>query len=126
MHGKVVNSEHLATKALAARYGLGLDDLYATPNGTDDSYWINGGRYTVEEVTKDWKAFGYDTFHTAVASAQAPQTYSSHTAAALAYDRQDAQSWLAANLPGGTSTRLYTLALESLKGEQGDPRTPRR
>jgi monoamine oxidase len=121
MHGEFINSEHLAMKALAARYGLGLDDLYAVPNGTDDSYWINNSRYTVADVTKDWKAFGYDTFHTAVQSAQAPQTYASHSAAAVAYDRQDAQSWLANNLPGGTSTRLYKLALESLKGEQGDP-----
>lgn len=121
MHGEFVNSEHVAVKALAARFGLGLDDLYDTPNGTEDSYWIDGGRYTLAEVTKDWKAFGYDTFHTAVQSAQAPQTYSAHTAAAVAYDRQDAESWLAGNLPGGSSTRLYTLALESLKGEQGDP-----
>ncbi|HET7900960.1 MAG TPA: FAD-dependent oxidoreductase [Candidatus Nanopelagicales bacterium] len=121
MHGEFINTEHTSVKALAARYGLGLDDLYATPNGTVDSFWINGGRYTEEDITKDWKAFGYDTFHSTVLGVQAPQTYANHNAAAAAIDAQDAQTWLTNNLPGGSSTRLYQLALESLRGEQGVP-----
>jgi monoamine oxidase len=121
MHGEFVNSEHLAVKALAARYGLGLDDLYAIPQGTEDSYWINNSRYTEWEVTQDWKAFGYDTFHNAVQLAQAPQTYSNHNAQAEMWDKQDVQTWLTANLPGGSSTRLFKLALESIRGELGEP-----
>ena len=127
MHGEFVNSEHFAMKALAARYGLGLEDLYANiPQSTEDTYWINNARYTEWEVTQDWKAFGYDTFHDAVQLAQAPQTYDNHNAQAVTWDNQDVPTWLTANLPGGSSTRLYKLALEAVAGDWGLRPTRRR
>jgi len=121
MHGEFVDSEHLAVKALAARYGLGLDDLWIYPSLTDDTYWINNSRYTAWEVTEDWKAFGYNAFHDAVMKAEAPQTYDNHNAQAVTWDKQDVPTWLSQNLPGGSSTKLYKLALESLAGEWGPP-----
>ena len=121
MHGEFVNSEHLGVKALAARYGLGLDDLWNYPQGTEDTYWINDSRYDEWEVTLDWKEFGYDAFHNAVKLAPAPQTYDNHNAQAVTWDNQDVPTWLTQNLPGGSSTRLYKLALEALAGEWGDP-----
>ncbi|MEX0833686.1 MAG: FAD-dependent oxidoreductase [Actinomycetota bacterium] len=121
MHAEFVNTEHFAVKALAARYGVELEDLWIYPQGTDDTYWINNSRYTAWEVTQDWKAFGYDAFHDAVLLAQAPQTYDNHNAQAVAWDNQDVPTWLSENLPGGSSTRLYKLALEALAGEWGNP-----
>ncbi|HEX2589671.1 MAG TPA: FAD-dependent oxidoreductase [Gaiellales bacterium] len=121
MHGEFVNTEHLAVKNLAARFGLGLDDLYAIPQGTDDSFWINNSRYTVADITADWKAFGYDTFHNAAQQVPAPQTWDNHSALAATWDNQDVATWLANNLPGGTTTKLYKLALESVRGNFGTP-----
>jgi monoamine oxidase len=119
-HGEFVNSEHLAVKALAARYGLGLDDLDNYPQGTEDTFWINGARYTEWEVTQDWKAFGYNAFHDAVLLAEAPQTYDSHNAQAVTWDNMNVPTFLNA-LPGMSGTRLYKLALESVQGEWGPP-----
>jgi len=120
MHGEFVNSEHLAVKNLAARYGLGLDDLYSTPTGTEDTYWFNNSRYTEWEVTQDWKAFGYDAFHNAVQLAPAPQTYASHNAQAVTWDKMNTPTFLN-TLPGMSGTRLYTLAMRSVAGEWGPP-----
>ncbi len=121
MHGEFVNSEHVSVKNLAARYGLGLDDLYAIPQGTDDTYWINNSRYTSWDVTQDWKAFGYDTFHNAALLVPAPQTYNNHNAQAVTWDKQDVPTWLTNNLPGGNTTKLYKLALEAVRGNFGEP-----
>ncbi|MEX2439735.1 MAG: NAD(P)/FAD-dependent oxidoreductase [Actinomycetota bacterium] len=120
-HAEFVNTEHLAVKALAARYGVEVEDLWIYPQGTDDTYWINNSRYTAWEVTQDWKAFGYKAFHDAVLLAEAPQTFDNHNPQAVAWDNQDVPTWLTQNLPGGSSTRLYKLALESLAGEWGNP-----
>ena len=119
-HGEFVNSEHLAVKALAARYGLGMEDLYNYPQGTEDTFWINGARYTEWEVTQDWKAFGYNAFHDAVLLAEAPQTYDSHNAQAMTWDNMNTPTFLD-SLPGMSGTRLYKLALESVQGEWGPP-----
>jgi monoamine oxidase len=119
-HGEFVNSEHLAVKALAARYGLGLDDLYDVPQGTVDTYWINGARYTDWEVTQDWKAFGYNAFHDAVLLAEAPQTYANHNDQAVVWDKMDTPTFVN-SLPGMSGTRLAKLALESVQGEWGPP-----
>lgn len=117
MHGEFINSEHLSMKNLAARYGLGFDDTWDTPQGTVDTYWINNHRYTQDQVTQDWKAFGYDTFHWAVQQVEAPQTWDNHNAQAAIWDQQDVQTWLTNYLPGGSSTDLYKLALECIAGE---------
>ncbi len=120
MHGEFVNSEHLAVKALAARYGLGLDDLYNYPSGTEDTYWINNSRYTEWDVTTDWKNFGYDGFHNAVQLAPAPQTYANHNAQAVTWDKMNVPTFLD-TLPGMSGTRLYQLAPDSVAGEWGPP-----
>lgn len=120
MHGEFVNSEHTAVQNLAASFGLGLDDLYKlTPKGTVDTFWLGGARYTEDQMVGDWKAFGYDAFHSAVLKAPAPQTYASHNAQAVTWDNQDVPTWLQQNLPGGSSTDLYKLALQSFAGEWG-------
>ena len=119
MHGEFVNSENTAVKNLTARYGLGLDDLYNTPTGTVDTFWLGGARYTEDQMVKDWKAFGYDAFHNAVKRAPAPQTYAQHNPQAVTWDNQDVPTWLSQNLPGGSSTTLYKLALQSFAGEWG-------
>ena len=119
-HGEFVNSEHLAVKALAARYGLGMDDLNNVPQGTEDTFWINGARYTEWEVTQDWKAFGYNAFHNAVQGAEAPQTYDNHNAQAVTWDNMNVPTFVN-SLPGMSGTRLAKLANESAQGEWGPP-----
>jgi hypothetical protein len=112
-HGEFVNSEHFAVKALAARYGLGMEDLSANyPSGIEDNHWINGARYTEWEVTQDWKAFGYNAFHDAVLKAEAPQTYDNHNAQAVIWDEMNVPTFVN-SLPGMSGTRLAKLANES-------------
>jgi len=120
-HGELVNSEHYAVKALAARYGLGMDDLSANyPQGIEDTFWINGARYTEWEVTQDWKAFGYNAFHDAVLQAEAPQTYDNYNAQAAIWDKMNVPTFVN-SLPGMKGTRLAKLASESAQGEWGPP-----
>ena len=116
-----MNSEHFAVKALAARYGLGMEDLSANyPSGIEDTHWINDARYTEWEVTQDWKAFGYNAFHDAVLQAEAPQTYDNHNAQAVTWDNMNVPTFVN-SLPGMSGTRLAKLANESAQGEWGPP-----
>ena len=120
-HGEFVNSEHYAVKALAARYGLGMEDLNNNyPMGTEDTHWIDNSRYTEWEVTEDWKAFGYNAFHDAVLKAEAPQTYDNHNAQAVIWDKMNVPTFVN-SLPGMSGTRLAKLAIESAQGEWGPP-----
>ena len=52
MHGEFISSEHAAMLNLVKQFNLGLDDTRAYAAGTDDTYWVNGGRYTQASSTR--------------------------------------------------------------------------
>jgi monoamine oxidase len=122
MHGEFISSEHAATLALASSFGLTLDDTIATPNGTGDTCWFNGARYTQAQLNADWQSFGYQTFHTAVKTVPWPQSYNKHNSTGVTWDNMSVPDWMTAHLAGGTTSTFGKLMLQDVIAEYGgDP-----
>src|SRR3954464_13434625 len=56
-HGReLIDQGHTAVRKLANELGLRLDNLLAAqPNGTEDFYFFDGGRYSFADATNDLK-----------------------------------------------------------------------
>jgi monoamine oxidase len=118
-HAEFVSSEHAATLALAKRFGLALENTYADPKGSRDTYWF-GARYSQEELNQDWQAFGWNLFCDAVH--QAPRaTYLHHTPVARQWDRMSVPEWIERYVPGGTGGRFGKLCMADVISEYGGP-----
>jgi len=119
MHGEFISSEHTAVKDLGAGFSLELDDLWAYPTHTEDTYFFNGAIYTQSQLNADWKSFGYDVFHRAVQQVPAPQSRDAHSELAATWDGQDVRTWLTDHLPGGVDTNFGHMCLEATIGNFG-------
>ena len=119
MHGEFISSEHTSVLDLGAHFLLGIDDLWAYPNNTEDAYFFNGSPYTQSQLNTDWKRFGYDTFHQAVMQVPTPQSWNAHSALAAEWDSQDVPTWLSNHLPGGVNTNFGHMCLEATIGNFG-------
>jgi len=122
MHGEFISSEHAAMLGLASQFNLGLDDTRAYAPGTDDTYWVNGGRYTQAQLNVDWQTWAWDLFHDAVRTAPWPQRYDGYNATGYAWDHMSVPAWMDAYMPGGTAGNFGGVCLQSQIDEYGgDP-----
>jgi monoamine oxidase len=107
--GELIDQGHTETRQLAQELGLSLDNLLAAqPNGTEDAFWFDGGRYSVADATRDLKGI-WQTIHRDVSDAGYPTTYQSSTARGRALDNMSAAAWIDASVPGGRSSKLGQL-----------------
>ncbi|MEV0155509.1 NAD(P)/FAD-dependent oxidoreductase [Micromonospora sp. NPDC050686] len=120
--GAFINTEHNTIRNLANSLGLSLRNANGgnqPPGG--DRYWIDGADYPYSAANADWGQV-YQAFKAAQQSAPYPQTYANHTPAGLALDNQTVNQWLAANVPGGLSSRFAKLMQSNVVAEYGlDP-----
>ncbi|MFB9310378.1 monoamine oxidase [Agromyces hippuratus] len=117
--GALINTDHNATRNLAANLGLSLDVVAGgSYQGWDDKYWIDGADYPYDDANADWGVV-YQAFKSALASAPYCQTYDDHTAAGVALDQLNVDQWLAANVPGGLSSRFAKLMQSNVMSEYG-------
>jgi monoamine oxidase len=122
IHGEFISSEHSAMLGLVEAFGLGLDDTRAYVPGTDDTYWVNGARYTQAQLDADWQAWGWQLFNDAITTAPWPQTYDSYNATGLAWDRMNVFEWLDHYAPGGAAGDFGGVCLQNVIDEYGgDP-----
>src|SRR4051794_29455037 len=107
--GELIDQGHTEVRQLAQELGLSLDNLLAAqPNGTEDAFWFDGGRYSVADATRDLKGI-WQTIHRDVSDAGYPTTYLSSTARGRALDNMSAADWIDASVPGGRSSKLGQL-----------------
>ncbi|MET0782497.1 MAG: NAD(P)/FAD-dependent oxidoreductase [Microbacterium sp.] len=117
--GALINTDHNATRNLASSLGLSLDVVAGgSYQGWDDKYWIDGADYPYDDANEDWGTV-HQAFKAALASAPYCQTYDAHTAAGVALDRMTVDEWLAANIPGGLSSRFAKLMQADVMAEYG-------
>ncbi|WP_448809512.1 flavin monoamine oxidase family protein [Agromyces bauzanensis] len=117
--GALINTDHNATRNLASSLGLSLDVVAGgSYRGWGDKYWIDGADYPYDDANDDWGVV-YQSFKAALASAPYCQTYDNHTAAGVALDRLTVDEWLAANVPGGLSSRFAKLMQSNVMAEYG-------
>jgi monoamine oxidase len=107
--GELIDQGHNAIRNLAQELGLSLDNLLrAEANGTEMLASFDGRRYTVAEMTDDLKQ-AWKTIHADVSAASYPTLFDSFTKRGYELDHLSVAEWIAASIPGGTSSRLGRL-----------------
>jgi monoamine oxidase len=122
MHGEYISSEHASMLNLVKRYNLGLDDTRAYAPGTDDTYWVNGGRYTQAQLDADWQAWAYSLFNEAVRTVPWPQRYNAYSETGYLWDHMSVPEWMDVFMPGRSGSNFAGVCLQSQIDEYGgDP-----
>src|SRR5512135_1766131 len=122
IHGEFISSEHASMLNLVKQFNLGLDDTRAYAAGTQDTYWVNGGRYTQAQLNADWQAWAWSLFNNAVKTVPWPQRYNGYNATGYQWDHMDVPTWMDQYLPGGAAGNFGGVCLQSQIDEYGgDP-----
>lgn len=119
-HAEFISSEHRAVRAMAADFGLALENTYADPQGARDTYWFGGARYDQGALNRDWREFGYQLFHDAVLAAPRA-TYLHHSRQAKLWDRMSVVEWIERYVPDGMRGRFGKLCYADAISEYGGP-----
>ena len=133
--GELIDSGHTHIRALAVETGLRLDNVNAAEaSGTRQTLYFDGAVYPDHQAAldiaqirpalkRDLHAAGY------------PTLYDHHNAAGVRLDHMSISDWVAANVPGGRSSRLgrlieigYTTEFggDELAPERAEPHLPGR
>lgn len=98
--GEFIDTRHRRMRALARRFGLRLDDLYAVPNPGRSRIWLDGARRRFAELS-DERAIALRRLRRQ-AREIGRYDYGHATRAARAFDELSAAEWLDRNSPGGS------------------------
>ena len=91
-------------------WALSLDAVAGgSYGGMVDKYRIDGADYPYDDANEDWGEVYSRSMRSAQRSAPYRQTYDTHTDAGVALDNMTVDQWLAANVPGGLSSRFAKL-----------------
>jgi monoamine oxidase len=117
--GELIDTSHKTILQLAQRFGLQTVDLLAAqPNGTTDTYYVNGSRYSVAQASSDFQPV-HQTLQGQLQAAPFPTLYNSFTQAGQSLDNMTLHDWIAAFVPGGLSSNFGTLLNAAYNEEYG-------
>jgi monoamine oxidase len=104
--GELVDSDHVAMRALVAELGLSLDNVVAAEKpGTGDVFHLNGSRYPVSHAVADFGAV-YPKLKRDLAEAGYPTLHNHHKPRGVELDHISIAEWIQDNVPGGLSSDL--------------------
>ncbi|HTV25687.1 MAG TPA: NAD(P)/FAD-dependent oxidoreductase [Polyangiaceae bacterium] len=104
--GELIDSGHETVQALAERYDLPLDDLLAAqPEGSSDTYFVNGEYYSKEQADADFAEI-FDAVVADEASAPFPTLFDSFTPEGQALDAMSVYDYIESRVPGGHRSPL--------------------
>jgi monoamine oxidase len=107
--GELIDTGHETILALADRFGLPVDDLFAAqPSGSDEVYRFGGQYYPKAQADADFAAI-WETVKADVHAAPFPTTYDSYTAAGLTLSQMSVYDWIESRVPGGHASPLGQL-----------------
>ena len=117
--GEFISSEHTSVRKLATELGLSLVNLRAgQPQGTEEIYWVHGGKYTVSQMLKDYGRV-YPALAAAAKAAPFPTLYNHYTKAGFELDHMSARQWVEKNVPGGLQSKIGWLLDLDVTTENG-------
>ena len=101
--GELIDQGHKQVRQLAQELGLDLDDLLqAQPSGTEDFFWINGGKYEYSQLVEDLNGI-YQKMHKDVSAASYPTLWNLYTQRGWELDHMSIIDWLDETVPNGGS-----------------------
>jgi monoamine oxidase len=101
--GELIDQGHTAMRQLVQELGLTLDNmLQAQPNGTEDFYWVNGGKYTNDQPLTDLNGL-YQKLHKDTTAAGYPTLWNSYTQRGWELYHMSIIDWLDESIPNGGS-----------------------
>ncbi len=101
--GELIDQGHTQVRQLAQELGLNLDNLLqAQPNGTEDFFWVNGGKYEYSQLVLDLNGI-YQKMHKDVSAASYPTLWNLYTQRGWELDHMSIIQWLDETVPNGGS-----------------------
>lgn len=117
--GELIDTNHKTILQLAQRFKLNVVDLLqAQPNGTTDTYWVNGARYPYSQASNDFQPV-HNTLQGQVQAAGYPTLYNSYTPTGQALDQMTLYDWITNYVPGGHSSNFGALLNAAYNEEYG-------
>jgi monoamine oxidase len=107
--GELIDQGHFAMRNLANELGFKLDNLLqAEQNGTEQSNWFDGARYSYEEATADLKA-AWQKIHKDVSAASYPTLFDLSTPRGRELDAMSIVDWINETFEGGIDSKIGQL-----------------
>jgi monoamine oxidase len=101
--GELIDQSHQAMRQLAQELGFTLDNLLqAQPKGTEDFFYVNGGKYPYSQLAVDLNGI-YQKLHKDVSAASYPTLWNSYTQRGFELDQMSIIDWLDETVPNGGS-----------------------
>jgi monoamine oxidase len=117
--GELIDSNHKMILQLAQRFSLPtVDMLGAQPNGSTDTYWIDGAGYSYNQASIDFQPI-HNTLQGQVQATSYPTLYNNFTAAGQTFDNMTVYDWITHFVPGGHSSRMGALLNAAYNEEYG-------
>jgi monoamine oxidase len=107
--GELIDQSHTHIRQLAQGLGLTLDNLLsAEQNGTEQTNWFDGTRYSYEEATRDLKA-EWQKIHADVSAASYPTLFDLSTQRGYELDHMSIVDWINETFDGGINSTIGQL-----------------
>ncbi len=107
--GELIDQGHTQTRHLAKELDLTLDNLLAAEeNGTEQTNWFDGERYSYEEATDDVKA-AWQKIHSDVSAASYPTLWNNYTERGFELDHMSIVDWINETFDGGIDSKVGQL-----------------
>ena len=117
--GELIDTNHKTILQLAQRFSLPTVDLLAAqPNGSTDTYWVNGGPYSYAQASNDFQPV-HNTLQGQVQQTGYPTLYSSYTPAGHFFDQMTLYDWITNYVPGGHASNFGALLNAAYNEEYG-------
>jgi monoamine oxidase len=101
--GELIDQGHTAMRQLVQELGLDLDNLLqGEPNGTEDFFWVDGGKYESAQLLEDLDGI-YQKLHKDLSAASYPTLWNSFTQRGWELDHMSIIQWLDETVPNGGS-----------------------
>jgi monoamine oxidase len=107
--GELIDQGHGHIRSLAQELGLKLDNLLqGETNGTEQTNWFDGARYSYEEATDDVKA-AWQKIHMDASAASYPTLFNLSTPRGRELDRMSIVDWINETFEDGIDSKIGQL-----------------
>jgi monoamine oxidase len=107
--GELIDQGHSHIRQLSNELGLNLDNLLrAEANGTEQTNWFDGARYSYEEATDDIKS-AWQKIHSDVSAASYPTLFDLSTERGRELDQMSIVDWINETFDDGIDSKIGQL-----------------